>query len=124
MTTPLPQRFTDAQRMELRSYVQLAGEVIAHFWPMRTFIHHNPLHGLEGVPFEEAVKRGAQLFGGRGSLSNEPFRRYVEQGRIRHSDLQAVLRPLAADKKVLFGSRPTTHLEVLTASMTHGVTEL
>ena len=34
------------QRMELRSLVKLASEPISHFWPMKTFIHHNPLHGL------------------------------------------------------------------------------
>ena len=80
MTTPRLQPFTDAQRMELRSYVQLAGEAIAQYWPMRTFIHHNPLHGLEALPFDEAVKRGAHLFGGRGYLHNEIFRGYLQQG--------------------------------------------
>ena len=34
--------FTDAERMELRSHVELAGEAISSYWPMRTFIHHNP----------------------------------------------------------------------------------
>jgi uncharacterized protein YbcC (UPF0753/DUF2309 family) len=123
MTTPLPQRFTDAQRMELRSYVQLAGEVIAQYWPMRTFIHHNPLHGLESLSFEQAVKRGAQLFGGRGYLSNDTFRGYLQQGRIRAGDIRAALAPLAADKAIMFGERLTTHLDVLTASMSQGVTE-
>ena len=123
MTTPRPQAFTDAQRMELRSYVQLAGEAIAQYWPMRTFIHHNPLHGLESLPFEEAVKRGAQLFGGRGYLSNDTFRGYLQQGRIRTRDLRAALAPLAADKEVMFGERRTTHLDVLIASMSQGVTE-
>ena len=33
--------------MELRGIVLLAGEVIPHYWPARTFVHHNPLHGLE-----------------------------------------------------------------------------
>src|SRR5687767_6431819 len=116
MTSHNPQRFTDAQRMELRSYVQLAGEVIAQYWPMRTFIHHNPLHGLESMSFEQAVKRGAQLFGGQGYLSNETFREYLRQGRIRSHDLRAALSPLAADKEVMLGDRPTTHLDVLTAS--------
>ncbi len=35
MTTLNQQAFTDAQRMELCSYVQLAREVIAQYWPMR-----------------------------------------------------------------------------------------
>jgi uncharacterized protein YbcC (UPF0753/DUF2309 family) len=88
VTTQHRQTFTDAERMELCSHVQLAGEVIARYWPMRTFIHHNPLHGLERLHFDEAVKRGTQLFSGRGYLSNEIFRRYVKHGRIPE-DLRA-----------------------------------
>ncbi|MDP3599115.1 MAG: DUF2309 domain-containing protein [Nitrospirota bacterium] len=117
------QTFTDAERMELRSYVQLAGEVIAQYWPMRTFIHHNPLHGLEGLHFDEAIKRGAQLFGGRGYLSNQVFRRYFKSGRIRPEDLQAIVQPLAADTQITFAGRPTSHLNVLMASMIHGISE-
>ena len=50
--------YTDTQRMELRSYVNLAGEVVARLWPMRTFISRNPLQGLEQFSFGEAVRRG------------------------------------------------------------------
>ncbi|MEW6247662.1 MAG: DUF2309 domain-containing protein [Nitrospirota bacterium] len=115
--------FTDAQRMELRSYVQLAGEAISQYWPMRTFIHHNPLHGLESLPFDRAVERGTQLFGGRGYLSNEAYRASLSSGRIRVEDLRAVLRPLVSDKQVTFAGRSVSHLDVLAASMIHGVTE-
>jgi uncharacterized protein len=124
VTTPQDQqRFTDAQRMELRSYVQLAGEVIAQYWPMRTFIHHNPLHGLESMPFDQAVKRGALLFGGKEYLDNDTFRSYVKGGRIRAEDLRAALEPLAVEKAVTFAGRVVSHLDVLCASMMHGITE-
>jgi len=123
VTTQPRQTFTDAQRMEVRSYVQLAREVIAQYWPMRTFIHHNPLHGLEGLPFDKAIKQGAHLFGGRGYLSNEIFRRYFKKGRIGLDDLQATVAPLAAAKQVTFSGRPTSHVEVLIASMVHGISE-
>lgn len=122
--TPLSrQKFTETQRMEVRSYVQLAREVIAQYWPMRTFIHHNPLHGLEELHFHEAVKRGAHLFGGRGYLSNETFRRYFNDGRISLEDLRASITPLAADKHVSFAGRMTAHVDVLMASMVYGLSE-
>ncbi|MGH7233570.1 MAG: putative inorganic carbon transporter subunit DabA, partial [Nitrospiraceae bacterium] len=123
MTAPDPQKFTDAQRMELRSYVELAGEVISQYWPMRTFIHHNPLHGLESLPFGQAVQRGAFLFGGRGYLDNDTFRSYVKMGRIGTEDLRTALEPLAIDKAVAFAGRTISHLDVLCASMIHGITE-
>ena len=123
MTTLHQQTFTDAQRMELRSYVQLAMEAIAQYWPMRTFIHHNPLHGLEYLQFEEAIKRGTELFGGKGYLSNEAYRQYFKKGRIRQEDLQATVKQLAVDKQVAIAGRAVSHCEVLTASMVQGLTE-
>ncbi|MEP6600214.1 MAG: DUF2309 domain-containing protein [Nitrospirota bacterium] len=118
-----PHRFTDAQRMELRSYVEIAGEIIAQYWPMRTFIHHNPLHGLESLPFHQAVAQGAERFGGRGYLRNDMFRAYVRSGRIDVEDVRAALEPLAADKQISVDGRTISHLDVLSASMIHGVTE-
>ncbi|HSE60231.1 MAG TPA: putative inorganic carbon transporter subunit DabA, partial [Nitrospiraceae bacterium] len=116
--------FSDAERMEVRSYVQLAGEAIAQYWPMRTFIHHNPLHGLEDLPFDQAVKRGEQLFGGRGYLPNGAYRRYFEQGLIRTEDLTEVLSSIATGTQVVFAGRTLSHLEVLRLSMIHGLGEL
>ncbi len=123
MATRASQGFTDTQRMELRSYVQLASEAISPYWPMRTFIHHNPLHGLETLPFEQAVERGMQLFGGRGYLSNDIYRAYLKSGRIGTEDVRAALRPLVSDKQVTFAGRSVSHLDVLAASMIHGVME-
>lgn len=94
--------FTEAQRMELRSHVELAGEAIAQYWPMRTFIHHNPLHGMEDMPFPQAIKRGEHLLGGKGYLSNAIYRRFFEQGRIGLNDVSCVLAPLASDRCVTF----------------------
>ena len=50
--------------LKIRSTIQVAAEPISFFWPMRTFIHHNPLHGLEHLPFDLAVKEGKRLFHG------------------------------------------------------------
>ncbi|HPW16013.1 MAG TPA: Na-translocating system protein MpsB, partial [Nitrospira sp.] len=115
--------FTDAERMELRSHVELAGEAISSYWPMRTFIHHNPLHGLEDLPFGQAVKRGEQLLGGKGYLPSALYRRYFEQGRIRQEDVTRVLAPLASKRQVLFAGREISHLDLLRLSMVHGLSE-
>ena len=116
-------RFADAQRMELRSYVQLAGECVSQYWPMRTFIHHNPLHGLEGMPFELAVEHGERLFGGRGYLSNEEYRRHFRDGRITREDLQAALESITLDESITFAGKRFRHQDILAAVMVSGLTD-
>ncbi|MBS0152252.1 MAG: DUF2309 domain-containing protein [Nitrospira sp.] len=116
-------RFTDTQRMELRSYVQLAGECVSQYWPMRTFIHHNPLHGLEGMPFEQAVQQGERLFGGRGYLRNEEYRRHFREGRITREDLLAALESIIPDKSITLAGRRLSHQEILAAVMVSGLAD-
>ena len=117
------ERATDIEtrRMELRGIVHLAGEVIAQYWPMRTFVHHNPLHSLEYLPFEETVRRGKQFMGGNGYLPSYQYREYYAAGRIRHEDLDAALKSLARESQVLIGSRKLTHAEVLRACLIEGL---
>jgi uncharacterized protein YbcC (UPF0753/DUF2309 family) len=111
----------ETRRMELRGVVKLAGEVIAQYWPMRTFVHHNPLHSLEYLPFEATVRRGKQFMGGNGYLPSRMYREYLKSGRIQTRHLDDVLRPLAQDKRVTIGSRPITHAQVLRACLTEGL---
>jgi uncharacterized protein YbcC (UPF0753/DUF2309 family) len=111
----------ETRRMELRGVVRLAGEVIAQYWPMRTFVHHNPLHSLEYLPFEETVRRGKQFMGGNGYLPGQLYRSYLKSGRIQSAHLEAALKPLVQDTQVVIGTRRVTHGEVLRACLADGL---
>ena len=111
----------ESKRMELRGVVQLAGEVIAQYWPMRTFVHHNPLHSLEYLPFEETARRGKQFMGGNSYLSGALYREYLKTGRIEAAHLDATLQPLVLDQSVTIGPRRITHGDVLRACLTEGL---
>ena len=111
----------ETRRMELRGVVRLAGEVIAQYWPMRTFVHHNPLHSLEYLPFEEAVRRGQQFLGGNCYLPSHLYRGYLRSGRIQLGHLDAALTPLVHDKHLTIGSRTVSHCEVLRACLAEGL---
>jgi uncharacterized protein YbcC (UPF0753/DUF2309 family) len=113
--------YSDTQRMELRGLIRLSSEVIAQYWPMRTFVHHNPLHSLEYLHFDETVERGRRLLGGNGYLPGEVYRRYVREGRIRLHHLDEALKPLVRDTHVVLGSRRVSHGEVLRACLTQGL---
>lgn len=114
-------RYQEAQRTELRTLVRLASEIVAQYWPMRTFVHHNPLHGLEELHFEEATRRAREVLGGMGYLPNDVFRGYVRTGRIRVDQIDAALKPLAQDHQVTLGDRKVTHRDVLRAHLLHGI---
>jgi len=111
----------ETRRMELRGVIRLAGEVIAQYWPMRTFVHHNPLHSLEYLPFEETVRRGKQFMGGNGYLPSHTYRDYLKSGRIQSSHLDAALKLLVHDKHLTIGSRMISHGEVLRACLAEGI---
>ena len=103
--------------MQLRGLIRLASDVVSYYWPMRTFVHHNPLHGLEVLRFEEAVQLANKTLGGQGYLSNAVFRDYVRTGRILPRHLDVVLKPLAQLRQIRLGIREITHLEVLRACL-------
>ena len=101
--------------------IRLASEVIAQYWPMRTFVHHNPLHSLEYLPFTETVRRGQQFVGGNGYLPGDMYRRYLKSGRIQVHHIEEALAPLARDQDVTLGPCSISHRDVLRACMTHGL---
>jgi len=80
------------EKLRVRAMIYVAGEPIPFFWPMRSFIHHNPLHGFEHLPFEEAVDRGARLFHARGFLPRSLYRRYLDDGQVDRGTLERGVR--------------------------------
>jgi uncharacterized protein YbcC (UPF0753/DUF2309 family) len=85
------------QRLKVRSMVVLAGEVLPYFWPMRSFIHHNPLHGLEDLPFDQAVARATGLFHARGYLRRTEYQDLLRRGSISEEVLGELVDAFMAD---------------------------
>nr|WP_275689314.1 DUF2309 domain-containing protein [Nitrosomonas sp. GH22] len=67
--------------MRVHATVYVAAEPVPLFWPMRTFIHNNPLHGLEGLPFTEAVQAARGLFHARVYLPRTTYQHYLREGK-------------------------------------------
>jgi uncharacterized protein YbcC (UPF0753/DUF2309 family) len=59
--------------------------------PIKVFIHHNTLHAFEDLSFDAGVQKGAALFGCQPYLSEDRYRAFVQNGRIRQEDLIAVV---------------------------------
>lgn len=78
-------------RAQLERIVHNIGHLLPAQGPISVFIHHNPLHAFEYLPFEKAVEQGAQTFGCEPFLSEERYRDELRRGRIHESDVDAVL---------------------------------
>lgn len=88
------------EKLKVRSMVHVAGKAVPFFWPMRAFIHHNPLHGFEDLPFGEAAQKGSQLFHGRSFLPRKTYQGYLEEGRIDRHKLQDLIDEFADQEEV------------------------
>lgn len=91
------------ERLKIRSIVFLAGETLPFFWPMRTFISRNPLHGLRSLPFREAVKLGEKYFKGKAFLSREQWVELLKNGKIKEEFVREELERFFGDKEVAEG---------------------
>ena len=91
------------QKLQIRAMIYVAGEPIPFFWPMRSFIHHNPLHGLEHLSFDVAVERGQRIFHGRGYLPRSVCQRYLANGQVDRRVLTAAADAFAATRPAIPG---------------------
>lgn len=107
---------------EVRDLVHRASVVLAHYWPMTTFVHHNPIRSLETLPFYDAIRVARRFIGGRGYLPNEQYRQLVRTGRIGYEQLDAAIRSVARDEHVEIAGRKVSHFDVLRAHMLVGIT--
>ncbi len=89
--------------LRVRAMVYVAGEPVPYFWPMRSFIHHNPLHGLEHLPFQEAVEQGAKLFHARGYLPRSQYQEYLADGRLDPEALRQQIEDFCREREAIGG---------------------
>src|SRR6201995_4648269 len=75
----------------LRQVIEHASHLLPAQGPITVFIHHNTLHAFEDLPFDEAVKQGARVFGCHPYLTEDRYREELRRGRIRFSTLREVL---------------------------------
>src|SRR5258708_38421238 len=59
--------------------------------PLEVFVHHNPLHAFEHLPFHDAVAAASAKLGAQGYLSEAHYRAAYHAGRIDESDVDAAL---------------------------------
>ena len=123
--TASPRGYTE-QAARLRAEVALASTIVAPHWPIDSFIAVNPLGGLEGQPFGDALRRAGDVFGARGTLPESAYRDLHRAGRIDDRDLDAAIAAVLGDASgepsgLGFGGRVLTPAELVRCDLLHGV---
>ena len=115
-------------RDQIRQIVFNASVLIAPFWPMRTMVAQNPLHGLEYLPFDQAVRKGKDLLGGNGYLANEEYRQFYRNGRITKESFKRAFSRLGPRSEGRFsievGNRKISSKDVWQLHLLFGFEEL
>lgn len=83
---------------QLRRMIEHAAHLLPAQGPITAFVHHNTLHALEHLPFEEAVVAGGEIFGCHPFLPEHRYREKLLCGRIRREDIEAVLMDDLGDR--------------------------
>lgn len=110
------------KRNEIQQLVNEASVVIAHYWPMTGFVHHNPIRNLEIYPFHEAVQVAERFTGGRGYLTNHQFRQLIKSGRISLSQVDEAIRSVCKDDVIEISGRKVSQFDVLRSHLLLGIT--
>ena len=116
------------ERKAMRGQVTEACQSIAQSWPLKTFAYRNPIRGFEQLPFDEAVRAGNRLLGGRGYLPNEEYRQFYQNGRITNESVERAMRRVGpttdSQSVVRVGSREISQSEVSRCHLLFGIDRL
>jgi hypothetical protein len=82
---------TEGPLRALHHAIEHAAHLLPAQGPITVFIHHNPLHAFENLPFDQAVKQSAEVLGREPYLPENAYRDALATGRIRADDLLAVM---------------------------------
>ncbi|TNE84548.1 MAG: DUF2309 domain-containing protein [Deltaproteobacteria bacterium] len=78
---------TSPKLVALQHALEHTGHLVPAQNPLDRFVHHNPLHAFEHLPFDEAVEEAAQVFGTEPWWPEASYQQAFATGRIRERDL-------------------------------------
>ncbi len=115
-----------SEKSALHHQIEEAVEPVSQFWPMKSFVHHNPIHGLEHLPFDEAIREAKHLFGAEGYLPNDEYRGFYYAGRIQERSRRSSARHVGpkADASISLASRDRYGSRGAAIHFLHGIDAL
>lgn len=110
----------------LKDLIAEAVEPVSPFWPMKGYVSHNPIQGLEHLPFDEAFHQAKGLFGAEGYLPLQEYRALFQSGRITAAGLDSAMGRIGpdSDDSLALAARTVSAAEVHKLHLLHGIDAL
>ena len=67
-------------------------KIVPHYWPIGSFIHHNPLKGFEDLSFKDGLTKAKKIYGGQVYMEPSYYLKFYNEGKIDHSILEENLK--------------------------------
>jgi uncharacterized protein len=67
---------------------------VPHYWPIGSFIHHNPLKGFEHLNFKDGLNKAQKIYGGKVYMDPSYYLKFYNEGKISHSILESNLKEI------------------------------
>jgi hypothetical protein len=74
--------------MSILEKLNAVKDTIPHYWPIGSFIAHNPLKGFENLHFKEALEKAQDVFGGKSYMAPEYYISHYNEGKIKPNTLE------------------------------------
>lgn len=101
----------------LEHAIEHSGHLLPAQGPITVFVHHNTLHAFEELTFDDAVKKGARIFGCHPYLPEDQYRQRLAQERITVKDLKAVLQADLGERGLDYLIGKTTRFDLRLAML-------
>lgn len=85
--------------MSIAQKLDAIKHIIPHYWPIGSFIHHNPLKGFEDLHFKDALDKAQSIFGGNVYMDSSYFMDLYADGKINDAILEKNIKRLLAEKR-------------------------
>ena len=80
--------------MDIIEKLNAVKNTVPHYWPIGSFIHHNPLKGFEHLNFKEGLSKAQSIFGGKVYMEPSYYLKFYNEGKISHEILESNLKDI------------------------------
>lgn len=97
--------------MSILEKLNAVKDTVPHYWPIGSFIAHNPLKGFEHLNFKEALDKAQSIFGGKVYMDPDYYINLYNEGKISSEALEEnLIRPLKEHNLEAFSNEAKTFM--------------